>query len=583
MRSYTVFAALTAIGPALAAKNCPPLGPVFEPPRNFGANKAIQAVIANITETLRARDLDNSPTVRANETSYSVEVFSTNEKEPLVFSWHHTAPSLAKSNGTGVKQAGPDTVYRLGSLTKVHTVYTWLALDGDKRWHEPITKYIPELAEAAKKGKDDPVLNVQWDGVTIGSLAGQISGIIRDYGILGETTQQFNQSMLVGLGFPPLNRSDPTLNPCGAYPLCNRTQFFQGLLQAAPQYAPYTTPAYTNTGYQLLAYALESIYGKPFETLMKEAVLQPLGLEHTYLTNAPVEEGIIPGDRYAAGWDFSLGDESPAGNAYSSVKDISILGRSILASTLLPPSLTRRWLKPEAYSSEPIAAVSSPWGVRRIILPMENGKRTVDAYNKAGRIGYYASLLNLLPDYGIGFTIVVAGANIPGNANWNLADIIGARLLPALEEAAREQAENTYSGEYYNEAIQSYLRLTTQPDRPGLGIENWVSNGTDMQLISVVLAAGYEGVKPSIRLYPTGVETKLPGGGKKVAYKAVFEDLNAPERRDSMFSTDCGSWVSFTGVTYGTHALDQFVFEVDGEGKVKSIENLALRAVLGKR
>jgi len=88
-------------------------------------------------------------------------------------------------------------------------------------------------------------------------------------------------------------------------------EFFNGLLQAYPQYAPFTTPAYTNTGYQLMAYALESIKGKPFETLMRESVLNPLGLKHTYLANAPASEGIIPGSRQDAGWDFQLGDENP--------------------------------------------------------------------------------------------------------------------------------------------------------------------------------------------------------------------------------------------------------------------------------
>jgi len=180
MRSIQLLAVLGAATSTLAARNCPPLGPVFEPPRNFNANKAIQAVIANLTETLRTRDLDNSPVVRANETSYSIEVFSTSQEEPL-FSWHHTAPSILNStNSTGVKQAGPDTVYRLGSLTKVHTVYTWLVQDGDAKWNDPITKYVPELAAAAKAAKSDPVAHVQWDEVTIGSLAGQMSGIIRD-------------------------------------------------------------------------------------------------------------------------------------------------------------------------------------------------------------------------------------------------------------------------------------------------------------------------------------------------------------------------------------------------------------------
>src|SRR5690349_10833062 len=123
-----------------------------------------------------------------------------------------------------------------------------------------------------------------------------------------------------------------------------------------------------------------------------------------------------------------------AGNMYSSVSDISALGRAILKSTLLRPAQTRRWLKPAALTSELVAGVSYPWGVRRIVLPEANGKRTVDAYNKAGRVGYYGSLLNLLPDWDVGFSIVIGGPSIPGNMNFNLADILGQQLLPAFEE-----------------------------------------------------------------------------------------------------------------------------------------------------
>lgn len=265
---------------------------------------------------------------------------------------------------------------------------------------------------------------------------------------------------------------------------------------------------------------------------------------------------------------------------FSSVADISELGRSILRSDILPPVVTRRWLKPASMSSELIAGVGYPWGVRRIVVPYANGKRTIDAYNKAGRIGYYASLLVLLPDYDAGFSILIAGPSIPGNTNFNLADIVGAQIVPALEAAAREQADARYAGEYLSSSQNSSLRLTTQVDRPGLGIENWVSNGTDMQTIAVVLAAGYSPVQPSIRLYPTGLETVREDGSRRVAFKAVFEDVSLPSRTDDMFSTDCGSWVSLTGVTYGTYALDQFVFEIGNGGEVLSIENLALRAVM---
>lgn len=274
---------------------------------------------------------------------------------------------------------------------------------------------------------------------------------------------------------------------------------------------------------------------------------------------------------------------------FSSTSDLSALGRSILSSSILPPSLTNAWLKPVALTSELYAGLSTPWGVRRIPHPSYNpttAKRVVDSFNKAGRIGYYSALVVLLPDYDIGFSVAIAGANIPGNTNFNLADILGRHLVPALEAAGREQANAKYAGLYVSTGnTNSSLRLTTQPDRPGLGIENWISNGTDMQAVSVALAAGYTPVQGSIRLYPTGLETVREDGSKAIGFKAVYEDIGLAARpyEDNMFSTDCGTWVSFTGVTYGTHALDQFVVEVDKEGRVKSLGSLALRSVLQKK
>lgn len=88
-------------------------------------------------------------------------------------------------------------------------------------------------------------------------------------------------------------------------------EFFNGLLRAYPSYAPFTTPAYTNTGFQILSYALESIKGKSFESMIQESMLRPLGMNHTYYTYAPAEMGIIPGNRTDSGWDWQLGDENP--------------------------------------------------------------------------------------------------------------------------------------------------------------------------------------------------------------------------------------------------------------------------------
>ena len=53
---------------------------------------------------------------------------------------------------------------------------------------------------------------------------------------------------------------------------------------------------------------------------------------------------------------------------YTSAGDLSSLGRAILRSTLIKPAMTRRWLKPVSFSSDPNAGVGMPWGIRRIEL-----------------------------------------------------------------------------------------------------------------------------------------------------------------------------------------------------------------------
>lgn len=183
MKHLLVYITATLLLPlSLGAPNCPPLGPVFPKPssQTLLSSPSVQAAIANLTATFTARDASNS--TGAYSTSYSIEVWSASDAPgTTLFSWHHTAPNLTATwNTTGVRKVDKDTVYRLGSLTKIFTIYTWLVQDGDTRWNEPITKYIPELAAAADKAKDDPVGNADWGEVTIGALASQMAGIVRD-------------------------------------------------------------------------------------------------------------------------------------------------------------------------------------------------------------------------------------------------------------------------------------------------------------------------------------------------------------------------------------------------------------------
>ena len=108
-----------------------------------------------------------------------------------------------------------------------------------------------------------------------------------------------------------------------------------------------------------------------------------------------------------------------------------------------------------------------------------------------------------------------------------------------------------------------------------------------MAPLAVALAANVSAdylpkMQPSVRLYPTGLEEVLPdGAGKKVAFKAVFEDLSLPESSGS-FVTDCATWVGVTSVVYGSRPLDLFVFEMDAKGRVVAVVNGGLRGRLVK-
>lgn len=69
-----------------------------------------------------------------------------------------------------------DTLYRVGSITKLLTIYVILAESGLEYWYEPISNHIPELARASVESR---VRDVRWSEITLGALAAHLGGISR--------------------------------------------------------------------------------------------------------------------------------------------------------------------------------------------------------------------------------------------------------------------------------------------------------------------------------------------------------------------------------------------------------------------
>jgi CubicO group peptidase (beta-lactamase class C family) len=73
-----------------------------------------------------------------------------------------------------------DTVYRVGSLAKIFTVYTLLVEAGDIRFNSPITDSVPELAALVNNRSANASKRVALEDITIGDLASHMAGIASD-------------------------------------------------------------------------------------------------------------------------------------------------------------------------------------------------------------------------------------------------------------------------------------------------------------------------------------------------------------------------------------------------------------------
>lgn len=152
---------------------CPLLGAIFPPVQHPLNSTTFSDTIANLTNTFN--DLDRNGTFEEFNTTLYVQAFSASD---TLFQHGYVPPAMKSFLTSGT--LNEDTVFRIGSISKLVTVYTLLAEVGMKRMNDPVTKWIPELARAAKKNKGDAVRRVQWDEVTIGELSGHLAGVGRD-------------------------------------------------------------------------------------------------------------------------------------------------------------------------------------------------------------------------------------------------------------------------------------------------------------------------------------------------------------------------------------------------------------------
>lgn len=185
--SSLVLPSIAAAAPAPGSQNCPFNGPSFRPALDPLSTSAIQnarekfpTILAN---ALASGLLDNQTT------SFSISVFAATGESgnQTLFTEHFLAPGH-RDDGTvwsgrneSVKM-GDESLYRIGSISKLVSLYALLVERGWQVLDKGIGEFVPELLESEDEDEEDlgELDRVRWEEVTVGDLAGHLAGLARD-------------------------------------------------------------------------------------------------------------------------------------------------------------------------------------------------------------------------------------------------------------------------------------------------------------------------------------------------------------------------------------------------------------------
>jgi len=198
----------------------------------------------------------------------------------------------------------PDTVFRIGSITKQFTAVAVLMLaeEGKLSLQDEITRFVPDYPTQGKK-------------ITVENLLTHTSGI-KNYTNLPE--------------WLPLQRKDMTL-----------VELIDLFKNQPLDFAPGEWWKYSNSGYVLLGAIIEKASGLTYADFLAQRIFGPLGLKNTFYDSP---SRIIPrrASGYAkgsAGFEnapyLSMSQPYAAGSLASSVDDLAAWTESLLSGKLL--------------------------------------------------------------------------------------------------------------------------------------------------------------------------------------------------------------------------------------------------------
>ena len=255
--------------------------------------------------------------------------------------------------GPGAQPLDANSVFEIGSITKVFTaiLLAEMADRGEVSLDDPVARYLPANTRMPERnGKQ----------ITLIDLSTQSSGLPR---------------------LPDNLRPADPLNPYADYTPKQLLDFL-GRYQLTRDIG--SEFEYSNLGVGLLGYALSSRAGMTYESLVKERILTPLGMEHTGFTLTPwMREHLARGHdaRGAVTSNWDVQTLEGAGGLRSTMQDMLKFARANLDPSADRLRRVMRQTHAVRRSAFDDLSIGMNWVIRRL-----NGREIV--WHNGGTGGY---------------------------------------------------------------------------------------------------------------------------------------------------------------------------------------------------
>ena len=305
---------------------------------------------------------------------------------------------------------------RIGSVTKMFTaVLVFKAIEeGKLSLDQKLSSFYPQIKNAEK--------------ITVSQLLQHRSGIFNitnrlDYNLY--RTKPHTEEQLLGM-----------------------------MLEGGSVFEPDSKADYSNSNFILLTFILEKLYGKSYEYLLQERILNPLGMKGTYLFGPiSVEKGETKSYLYNGGWqeDLEAHPSIPlgAGVLTSTVSDLSLFASGLFGGKLISQESLGKMIE-----------LRDGFGRGAFLIPFYEKK----SFGHTGGIDGFRAFLTHFPQENVTLSILSNGMNYNNN------DIVIAALsaqfdkewtLPNFREIViSEELMKKYSGTYTSTQIP--LQLTVE-------------------------------------------------------------------------------------------------------------------------